>query len=215
LKFSYLPVIALFFVSSCTWYRNLQRSLVEDEEKNQPHAKSVSREQYDQLLVKYEELSKKYQLLREGAPADSLTDELQGSRDQISQVETVDIFAGAADQAIPQISADVESQLNLYRRGLSLKASNQVEATKIFQQLQTQGVPAIRVRAKYQIGEMLLGKGQYDLALQIFEDVINKHAHSGVVMDALRYAVTASEKLGLNSKRDQYASMLNDVFEAN
>ena len=80
--------------------------------------------------------------------------------------------------------------------------------------LEGQGIPAVKVRSKFQIGELLLGKGQFDLALQVFEDVINKNAHSGVVLDALRYAVTCSEKLGLQSKKDQYSSMLNDVFEA-
>src|SRR5690606_29406396 len=110
------------------------------------------------------------------------------------------------------VPRDVESQLSLFRRGLALKTTNPGEATKIFQQLETQAVSPVQVRAKYQIGEMLLGRGQYDLALQVFEDIIHKHAESGVVLDALRGAVMATEQLGIPNKKEQYASMLNDVF---
>ncbi len=189
----------------------------------------VPRAQYDQLLVKYEELSKKYEQLKE-QPANSqgsLVDELQKTQSEnfaqpSSNVdtETVNLFpenapaagAAAAASTLPAVSGDVESQLSLYRKGLALKSTNAGEATKIFQQLETQGVPSVKVRAKYQIGEMLYGRGQYDLSLQVFEDIINKHADSGVVLDALKGAVMAAEKLGIGNKKDQYMSMLNDVF---
>ena len=95
-----------------------------------------------------------------------------------------------------------------------MKGSNAGEATKIFQQLETAGVPAIKVRSKLQIGELLFAKGQHDLALQVFEDIINKNAHSGIVLDALKLAVVCTDKLGIQDKKDQYASMINDVFEA-
>ena len=132
------------------------------------------------------------------------------------ETETVNVFDSAPTPAPSRIEvpADIESQLSLFRRGLALKQSNPGEATKIFQQLETQAISPVRARAKYQIGDMLLGKEQYDLALQVFEDVINKNAESGVVLDALRGAVIASDKLGINNKKDQYASMLNDVFES-
>ena len=61
---------------------------------------------------------------------------------------------------------------------------------------------------------MLLEKGQYDLALQVFEDIINKNAHSGVVLGALKHAQLCAEKLGIQNKKDQYTSMLVDVFES-
>jgi tetratricopeptide (TPR) repeat protein len=174
-------------------------------------------------LVKYEELSKKYEQLKENPNKQpSLVDELQNSSSEnfantSANVETVDAFGAAPKAAatapVVDVSADIESQLNLYRRGVSAKAKNPGEATKIFQQLENQGVPAIKARSKLQMGELLLGKGQFDLALQVFEDIINKNAHSGVVLDALRFAVVCSDKLGIQNKKDQYASMLNDVFE--
>lgn len=216
MKYSLIPFASLLLLSSCSWYRDLERSLVEDDEKKMRSSRSVPRAQYDQLLVKYEELSKKYEQLKEkpATSQDSLIDELASTS---SNVETVNVFDGA--QAAPssspiEVPADIESQLNLYRRGLALKESNPGEATKIFQQLETRAVSPVRARAKFQIGEMLLARGQYDLALQVYEDVITKNAESGVVLDALRGAVVASDKLGIPNKKDQYSSMLNDVFES-
>jgi TolA-binding protein len=229
LKLPFIPMLAslLFLTSSCSWYRDLERSLVADDQKNQKRStRPVAREQYDQLLVKYEELSKKYEELKENPNANksSLTDELQKVQGEnfantAANTETVNVFpekdAAVAASVTPteNVSSDVDAQLSLFRRGMALKASNAGEATKIFQQLETEGVPSVKVRAKYQIGEMLLARQQYDLALQVFEDIINKNASSGIVQDALRSAVVCSDKLGMQSKKEQYASVLNDVFE--
>lgn len=215
-----ITILALLVLASCSWYRDLERSLVMDDEKQQKHAKTVAREQYDQLLVKYEELSKKYEELKEGGPnGPSLVDELQKSQGENFarpaekvETETVDVFA-TGESVQPSAPADLESQIALYRQGLALKGSNAGEATKIFQQLENNAVPPIKARSKLQIGEMLLQKQQYDLALQVFEDIIGNHAHSAAVLDALRYAIVSCEKLGITNKKEQYTSMLNDVFE--
>jgi len=213
LKYSLIPFASLLLLSSCSWYRDLERSLVEDDEKKMKSSRSVPRAQYDQLLVKYEELSKKYEQLKEkpASGQDSLVDELQRTS---SNVETVNVFEGGSQPSPIEVPSDIESQLSLYRRGLALKESNPGEATKIFQQLENQAISPVRARAKFQIGEMLLARGQYDMALQVYEDVINKNAESGIVLDALRGAVVASDKLGIPNKKDQYSSMLNDVFES-
>ncbi len=228
MKFRVLATLAsLSVLSSCSWYKGIERSLTEDDERTNSKRtmRAVPREQYDQLLVKYEELTKKYEAVKENAPkTPSLADDLQNANTQNfsnttppSGSETVDVFAGAGATAavMPQVSSDVEEQLNMYRKGLALKASNPGEATKIFQGLEAQGIPSVKVRAKQQIGELLYSKQQYDLALQVFEDVINKYAYSGVVLDALKYAAVCSDKLGIASKKDQYSSMLRDVFETN
>lgn len=228
MKSALIPMLALMVLSSCSWYRNMERSLVEDDQKLSKRSKTVSREQYDQLLTKYEELAKKYENIKENPNADqsSLVDELQKTSSQAGgqsnlNTETVDIFSNNSTPVNQQVvvavkddvTSDLESQVELFKRAVAIKNTNPGEATKIFQQLESQGSPAVKARAKLQIGDLLLSKSQYDLALQVFEDVINKNAHSGVVLDALKYAVVCSEKLGLKNKKDQYASMLNDVFE--
>lgn len=221
------PIIAiLLLATSCSWYRNLERSLVEDDAKqakaSHARSKSVPREQYDQLLVKYEELTKKYEALKEGKPEKSLVDEIQNTNTEnfartSPNVETETVNLQPADPAATPanltVPDDLESQLSMYRRAVALKASNPGEATKIFQQLESVGEPAVKVRAKFQIGEILLARQQYDIALQVFEDIITKQSSSGVVIDALKYAEICADKLGLGPKKEQYHSMLNDVFE--
>ena len=223
LKSALIPMFMLLVLNSCSWYRNFERGLVEDDENKVRNSRTVPREQYDQLLVKFEKLSKKYEQSKESPKKQNLLEEeLQKTASEnfanpSNNVETVDAFP--ADQQVvangQDVPEDVESQLSLFQRGISLKSSNPGEATKIFQQLESQATPAIRVRSKLEIGEMLFSKSQFDLALQVFEDIINKQAHSGVVLDALKYAVICSEKLGITNKKDQYSSMLNDVFETN
>lgn len=224
MKYTLIPLATLCALSSCSWNRNVERSLVKDGEKNANVSGGVPRKQYDQLLLKYEELSKKYEQLKErpAGPEGTLVEELQNTQSEnvsdFTASDTVDPFSASSTQlkenASIDIPSDIDSQLNLYRRAIALKQSNLNESTKIFQQLDQNSIPAIKVRAKAQLGEILLLKGQYDLALQIFEDVINKHAHSGVVLDALKGAVKAADKLGLPQKKDQYSSMLNDVFSS-
>ena len=213
-------MMALMALNSCSWYRDVERSLVEGDDKKSS-SKTISRAQYDNLLVKYEELSKKYELLKENRSKDqpSLKDEIQQTSSEnfsntSSNVETVDAFSNQPVAEVANVSSDVESQLSLYKKAVNLKSSASGDATKIFQQLETQGIPEVKVRSKLQIGEMLYEKGQYDLALQVFEDIINKFAYSGIVLESLKYAQICSEKLGLQNKKDQYSSMINDVFEA-
>jgi tetratricopeptide (TPR) repeat protein len=213
LRTTFIPVIAslLIFNASCGM---LQRT---DEVGGSRQSRKVPREQYDQLLLKYEELAKKYESLKETGVQSTLADEIQAG--STSETETVDLFAKGPQSSAPasniQVPADIEAQLNLYRRGIELKASNSGEATKIFQQLENQGIPPVKARAKLQIGQILFEKQQFDLALQVFEDIIQRNASSGVVIDALRFAVAASDKLGIQNKKDQYSSMLNDVFGSN
>lgn len=224
LKSIIIPAFAslLLFSTSCSWYREMERDLVEDNEKQQKKKRPVTRQQYDQLLTKYEELSRKYEALKENPNAgqSSLVDDLQkASAENFAgnvETETVDLFAqGSANNSVIQAPSDLGSQVELYRKGISLKASNSGEATKIFQQLETSSDPSVAARAKFQVGEIMFSKQQYDVALQMFEDIISKYAQSGVVLDALKFAVSCSDKLGLKPKKDQYSSMLADVFEAN
>ncbi len=226
MKYSFVTAIAsLLVLSSCSWYRDMERSLIEDDEKQakKSHRGPVSREQYDQLLVKYEELSKKYEEIKENPNANkvSLVDELQKTQSENfanasanAESETVNLFTNN-EKSTAEVGGSLEAQVNLYRRALAMKASNPGEATKLFQQLDAEGAPAVSTRAKFQTGELLFSQQQFDLALQVFEDIINKSAHSGVVLDALKYAAACSDKLGLASKKDQYTSLLKDVFEIN
>jgi tetratricopeptide (TPR) repeat protein len=210
-----LALFSLFTLStSCSWYKDLERSLVEGDEAEQKKNQTVPRAQYDALLLKYEEIAKKYEEIKEGKSTEDKPSPT--SKEMVSDLETIDVFQEAEKTSsvsalIPQ---DLNSQLALFRKASGLKNSSQGNATKIFQQLESQGHTRIKVHAKYELGEILFNKGQFDLSLQIFEDIITNYANSGVVLMALEKAYMCADKLGAQEKKDQYGSMLNDVFEA-
>ena len=70
----------------------------------------------------------------------------------------------------------------------------------------------IRVHAKFYIGEILFRQQEYDLAMQVFEEILDKDAFSGIVLKTLGRLVTCSKKLKLKKKKDRYYSMLHDFF---
>lgn len=219
-----LPLV--FLLSSCSWLERMERQLV-GEEENKPRgtlarankSSTVTRAEYDELLSRYEDLNRQYQALKDGRASDPLVTELKETPMLTNQgiengprVETVDAFTGTASSA-PMDAGDIEGQLLRYREATQQRATNPSLAMKTFQELAQVGVPPLKARAQLQMGEILMQQGEFDLALQAFEGVINRMSSSGVVLEALRHAATCSDKLGLTQKKTQYHSLLKDVFQ--
>jgi hypothetical protein len=61
---------------------------------------------------------------------------------------------------------------------------------------------------------MLFRQGEFDLSMQVFEEIITKYAFSGVVIKTLGRLIVCSERLKLAKKREQYFSILHDFFES-
>lgn len=221
LKLSKMSVnlMVLFLFSSCAWLDSMERGLTGEDNKEYKKAKKlVPKAEYDELLSRYEELNRQYQALKEGRASDPLVSDLKQSPmitnkgiDNGPRVETVDVFATKSSQLVDLGS--VESQLMKYRKAQALEAQSASEAMKIFQELAVAAASPIRARSQLKVGEILMNQGEHDLALQAFELVITKMANSGAVIEALRHAATCSEKLGLTQKKDQYTSLLRDVFQ--
>ena len=72
----------------------------------------------------------------------------------------------------------------------------------------------IVVRAKIMLGDLLFTQGEFDLASQVYEEVVKKYAFSGYVLKALGRLVSCSEKLKQPDKQAKYYSLLHDFFEA-
>ena len=230
----YLSVIhlSLLFIS-CSQIEKFKKSFKKDsQEENSPQHQMVSQVQYEQLLAKYEELENNYLKLKNNSSVHESLNKNINSKDaqqssnhflskNSSSLETVDVFQD--DLFNPEdksqknssilIPPQIKLQIQIFRRAVSLLKDDQEEAIKIFQQLELKAIHPIKVRAKYELAQIFETKGQYDLALQIYEDIIHEHASSGVVLWALEGAVKLSEKLGIMNKRDLYGSMLKDIFE--
>jgi TolA-binding protein len=142
--------------------------------------------------------------------------------------QTVDVFADQAPSEVVKPNTEVSpiapapkeleyqeaaAQVELYQQAMADMGRARLDiALKAFQSLERSPMLQIRVRSKFQIAEILFTQNEFDLASQVFEDIVKNYAFSGLVIDSLKRLVTCSEKLNLNDKAVKYQSMLSDIF---
>ena len=222
-KFSLLLSSIILFISCSNLVESTRKNLLgsDSPREKKKEAKWVSKVQYDDLMAKYKTVNEKYEKLKDDKYAQSGSGFNQASEmSKSASAETVDVFGknGVANKAAPKNlsvnQTSMEEELDYYRKAVALKSNNKTEeALKIFQFLEKSNSKQITIRAKKQIGDIyFLGK-QYDLALQVYEDIIRKNAFSGNTLKALSNASKCAAELGLTDKKAQYESLLRDVFE--
>lgn|GEM_PF-551027 len=110
--------------------------------------------------------------------------------------------------------AGVNDQLKKLEKAKELLYKNQHDAAlKMLRELEQSPVNTVKVYSKYLIGEMLFAQGEFDLAMQMFEEVLLKHGHSGAVFKSLGRLIACAEKLKLGKKKDRYYSILHDFLD--
>lgn len=232
-----LSIISILAISanlqSCSWLSKRRAAYEQDLAASAP---GVPREQHEQLQKRFDELSQRYSQLQaelsaQAQPQNEILTEL-GNVPAPELAETVDVFANAqakADSApsvnnAPKVSSSVavtdldptlvEEHIEILRNSQALIAQNRFdEALKEIKKIESSPVRQIRVRAKFNLGEILFNQQEYDLALQIYEEVIKQEAFSGIVLKTLGRLIVCTENLKLTQKRDTYFSILNDFFE--
>lgn len=237
-----LFVICLNSLTSCSWVTS-RRSLFGDDkqEASGETAKvSVPKAQYDALAQKYEALLKERRMDQvQGSQADQMMNQMESDAppsdvvDQLSKVknsselaETVDVFqqakkanGGAQGFQKPMSTGEIDSALiedhiSKVRKAEKLVAENKYDASiNMIKELEKSPVRQVVVRAKFLMGEILFGQGEYDLALQVFEEILENHAFSGLVIKTLGRLIVCSDKLKLAGKQEKYYSILHDFFE--
>mgnify|MGYP003586346260 CR=1 FL=1 len=146
-----------------------------------------------------------------------------------SNDNTIDVFAKqksdepqkAEAKAMAPVDDDsyagedsIENQIASLRKARELLSQNQHNAaTNILKELDKSSVKQIKVQAKFLIAEMFFAQKEYDLAMQIYEEIITKYAFSGTVLKALGRVVVCTERLKLAKKQEQYYSLLHEIFE--
>lgn len=217
-------------VTSCSGLVESSRKLIDGDtpRKNPKKSAWVSKSQYNDLMVKYKNLNDKYQSLKDEKITKTSSFD-QAKELGKTETETVDVFGknGLANEvsksldnvssnlpAVKPMSAnDIDQEVKTYKKAVLLKENGKTEdSLKVFQFLEKSNTKQIRVRSRIHIGQIYLVQKQYDLALQVFENVIANDAFSSRVLDALKGAVTSSSKLGLANKKLRYESMIKDVF---
>ena len=110
---------------------------------------------------------------------------------------------------------DIDEQITKLREVQEFVKVNKFDnALTLLKELENSKEKQIVVRAKLMLGDLLFNQGEYDLASQVYEEVIKKYAFSGYVLKALGKLVACSEKLKQPEKQAKYYSLLHDFFEA-
>lgn len=113
------------------------------------------------------------------------------------------------------VTDDIDEQISKLREASNLVKVNKFEnALVILKELENSKEKQVAVRAKIMLGDLLFSQGEFDLAMQVYEEVVKKYAFSGYVLKALGKLVACSEKLKLPEKQAKYYSLLHDFFEA-
>lgn len=188
--FAILNIIFLFCASilySCSFlsHRNQQdNSFIDSKEKQ---SENVPREQYEELLKRYKALA--------------MTQSLDMSETNSPEGE------------VHEIKTPLEEQINLYKKATELVNSNEfTKAMKIFQNLEHSPQLQIKVRAKYQMGLILLTQGDFDLALSVFEEIYARYPQSGIKILSLKKIIHCSQNLNLKEKLEQYTKIYNEHY---
>ncbi|MFT6069957.1 MAG: tetratricopeptide (TPR) repeat protein [Bacteriovoracaceae bacterium] len=146
--------------------------------------------------------------------------------------ETVDVFgkngivrnsntpSGPTSNALQKhetdfVSDSIESEITKLREAEGLIELNKFnEGLNKLKVVENSTSRQVRVRAKFLLGEILFKQKEYDLAMQVFEEIISKDAFSGLVLKSLGRLIVCCEKLKQEKKQQQYYSILHDFFES-
>jgi TolA-binding protein len=115
----------------------------------------------------------------------------------------------------PLNEAEIENEISVLRKANMLIGKNRFnEALSKLKSIEKSKSKQIQIRAKFLMGDILYKQNEYDLAMQIFEEIIMKDSFSGVVIKTLGRLIACSNKLKLKQKEEQYSSILYDFFES-
>lgn len=224
--------------SEKTTAKPAEEIIEDDEDENDNQEANEVRMKYMALLQKYKEVNPNDPELKnfEMAPVqnemqpsqEKLMTDLKDAEGPAQLIETVDVFPNVEKKAMDLRTNNagilrelVEDETIESHVGNILKAERLVDERKynealiLLRELEASPLVQIKVRAKFLLGEILFQQREYDLSMQIYEEVVMKYAFSSVIFKVLGRLVVCSEKLNLPSKQQKYYSILHDLFGYN
>ena len=227
-------LMSTLFLSSCSslWLigEGEEDSYLSSKESQKPV--TVPKEQYDELAKKYQTLldeSKNTNLPTLGNtvtvldPSDLLNQIDVNIPDQsktrvdpmLKPQQRPEVVIGSYNVKKLNQSDSIDDQITKLRQVQTLaKANKYDQALVLLRELEDSSERQIAVRAKMILGDLLFNQNEFDLASQVYEEVIGQYAFSGFVVKALGKLVVCSEKLKQPEKQAKYYSLLHDFFEA-
>ena len=222
----------LFFVlTSCSYVSRRNKDFEAGQDGSvKASGQMVPKEEYDALMSKYNQLSANQPTPAGERVSEELINELS-STPKAELAETIDVFdqqpkseiTKSSEATAPVVIEDpnvfvpdheVEEQFAKLKKAEELIEAKQFDEALSYIKRDTEksSIRQVRVKAKFLLGELLLRQNEYDLAMQMFEEIINQYAFSGLVIKTLGRLIHCAEKLKLEDKKTKYFSMLNDIF---
>jgi predicted negative regulator of RcsB-dependent stress response len=237
--YSQIGVILIFSlsISSCSWLSKrkalfepepIEREGVSSTAEKLEEGKVVSSEQYNQLLERYDKLKRSHDNSNMVAKPDKLLTDLNNAPASTSTLaDTVDVFGndgpGTKEPSVVDLGkfdardrfpVSINAEIDQFR--MAEQAAGKGDhglAMKYFKILEKSQNTQLKVRAKYNIAEILFDQKDYDLAMQAYEEIIKNYAFSGLVIKSLGRLIACTEQLKLKEKKDKYYSILHDFFK--
>ncbi len=203
----------------------------------------VSKAQYQKLMKKYDQLLKRHRESQwfgkkpgeHGRKSEKIVNDLGRIKPKIELAETIELFGKPViEEKEKEESLDLvkiremptfvgiegptrhlqEEIENLIRARSYVERKKLNKAMDLLKKLDKSKDLQVKVRAKFYIGEILFIQEEYDLAMQVFEEIIGKHAFSAMTIRSLDRLVECSKKLELSKKERRYYSILKDIFKS-
>lgn len=228
MKMTIIGAVALLtsVLSSCSLVENTRRSLLGDSSSSssstaaRPHRTSLSqsggssetvpREQYEMLQARYEALKAKHPEdasldAASGGPVDPTVELSHGgseAQDQLASMMTV------SESPQGQASAGGSGDYEELRKGiLAFEVKKYDLAMNYFDKLTNSPEDQVRYRSRFYAARILYIKKEFSLALQVFEDLIERFAFSGLTIDSLQFAQDCAARLGQIEKVKKYQAL--------
>ena len=187
---------AITLVSSCA-----QRP-----KKVQKDSYATLKENYKTLFNEHEQLKTKYASLISRSESNQVPEKKQK---EPKQVQSIPIESTMVDPK------QVEESIAILREVVAHRQANQVdEAFNKLKKIESSPYGQIQVRVRFQMAELLFQQKAYDLAMQVYEEIIDQYAFSGRVIPSLQKLIVCARELKLSEKLARYRSLLYDVFES-
>ena len=144
-----------------------------------------------------------------------------------SLADTVDVFAedgpGTKEPSVVDLGkfnepdrfpVSIDTEIKQFQTAQqAMKSGDAGQAMKLYKILEKSSNNQLKVRAKFNMAEILFDQKDYNLALKAYEEIIKSHAFSGFIIKSLGRVIVCAEKLNLKDKKDKYYSILHDFFE--
>jgi len=232
-----LMIFIMLYITSCSYLSG--RAFIDEganSDQDSSAKKMVTQAQYDELMKKYETLqnelhankSEKIVSAEEQKKSESTVVDSIDLADQINSLQIEASVVNALDEQkkeekeqaeLPPSSSltskEIVREITMLSNAIDLLAKGEVsQALPVLKELENSSDRQIKARAKFYLGELLFLQQEFELAKQMFEQIIERHAYSSVVLKALGRLIVCCERLNLSHEKDKYYSILHDFFEA-